>query len=162
MMTLERFKSLADSYGGRIERWPSLTRQDAFDLLTRSAAAREVLEDARELDAAIARADEAQDARSWPPGETGAAMVRLRARVAARIAARESAQHGPRIEPKSFWAKILLKPLQPGWGGLVTGGVLAVAAGLVIGLLSTSTPPPGNVLLLLEPTPLQIFTDSPR
>jgi len=162
MMTLDRFKSLLDSYGGRIERWPSLTRQDALDLLAHSAAARELLEDARDLDDAIARAGEAQDSRSWPPGETTAAMARLRARVSARIAAPAPALNSQRTEPSSLWATLLLKPLQPGWGGLLTGGVLAVAAGLIVGMLYTSTPPPGNVLLLLEPTPLQIFSDSPR
>jgi hypothetical protein len=162
MMTLDQFKVLVDSYGGRIERWPTLTRQDALDLLTHSAAARAALEDAQDLDDAIARAGEAQDSRNWPPGEAGAALARLRARVAARIAAPDPALNSWRTKPRSPLANLLMRPLQPGWGGLLTGGVLAVAAGLVVGLLYTSTPPPGNVLLLLEPTPLQIFSDSPR
>jgi hypothetical protein len=52
-----------------------------------------------------------------------------------------------------------LHPLHAGWSGLLTGGVIAIAAGLAVGLSYTSSPPPGDVLFFLEPTPLQIFSD---
>jgi hypothetical protein len=44
----------------------------------------------------------------------------------------------------------------------LTGGVIAITAGLAIGLLYTSGPPPVDVLLLLEPAPLSIFSDTVR
>jgi hypothetical protein len=163
MLTLERFKLMADSYGARLEHWPEETRQDARALLSTSEAAREMLVEAQALDDAIEAAADAEHSQAWPPEEAAAALVRLRSRVAARLDERELARSSGRIGPGLLSSmRPLLTPFQYGWGGLLTGGVIAITAGLVIGLSYTSSPPPGNVLLVLEPTPLSIFSDSLR
>ncbi|MDR3496737.1 MAG: hypothetical protein P4L82_19250 [Ancalomicrobiaceae bacterium] len=52
VMTLERFAGLAQSYGGRIERWPQASRQAARSLSTNPEAAA-VLAQAAALDAML-------------------------------------------------------------------------------------------------------------
>jgi hypothetical protein len=157
MLTLERFRSLADSYGESLERWPEETRTDAEVLLRTSSAARAILAEARSLDEAMEAASGAEESRVWPPAEAEAALARLRSRVATRIGADRPSRRTGRIRQ---W--VLSIPLMhPGWGGMLTGGALAIVAGLLTGLLYASSPP-RNVLALLEPTPLQIFSDSFR
>jgi hypothetical protein len=163
MLTLERFKWLVDSYGARLERWPEDTRNDARMLLNTSAAARAMLVKAQALDVAMEAAADAEYSQAWPPGEADAALARLRSHVAARISEREPARGAGRIGSGLLASvRILLNPLYHGWGGLLTGGVIAIAAGFVLGLLYTPSPPSGNVLSLLDPIPLAILSDSPR
>jgi hypothetical protein len=163
MLTLERFKSLADSYGASLERWPGETRQEARALLSNSPAAQAILAQAQLLDDAIATAVGKEDSRTWPPEQATAALGRLRSRVAARLIDQEETRSTAGIRRWLLSRRSLLTLCaQPGWGGMLTGGALAIAAGLVTGLLYASSPPPRNMLLLLEPTPLQIFSDSPR
>jgi hypothetical protein len=161
MMTLERFKSLADSYGADLDRWPEDIRQDARGLLDSSHAARAILAQARVLDEALESAARMEGSQSWPREEAAAALVRLRSRVAARIAEREPADSRrlPLMARLLSFVIAPLSPLQAGRGGLLTGGVIAIAAGLAIGLLYTSAPQPVDVLLLLEPSPLSILSD---
>lgn len=47
---MERVAALIDAYGASPERWPEAERQRALALLAQSAAARELLHQARELD----------------------------------------------------------------------------------------------------------------
>jgi hypothetical protein len=163
MMTLERLKWLASSYGADLERWPEQVRQDARNLLNTSHAARAILARAQVLDETITAAAEVEHSQNWPRDEAAAALARLRSHVAARIAEREPASSRRRLVPSlSSFVSTLLNPLQSGWGGLLTGGVIAITAGLAIGLLYTSGPPPVDVLLLLEPAPLSIFSDTVR
>ena len=95
MLTLERFKSLADSYGASLERWPEEIRKEAESLLSNSQAARAILADAQSLDEAIEATSDAEEARAWPSAETEAALARLRSRVASRLDAEVPAKAGP-------------------------------------------------------------------
>lgn len=160
MLTLERFRSLADSYGASLERWPEEIRKEAESLLSHSQAARAILTDAQSLDEAIEAAGDAEEARAWPPAEADAALVRLRSRVANRLAAEVPAKSGL-IRRWLLSHRALFPFAHPGWGGMVMGGALAIVAGLLTGMLYASAPP-RDVLALLEPAPLQIFSDSIR
>jgi hypothetical protein len=162
MLTLERFESLADSYGGNLESWPAETRQDARALSSASAAAQAILARARALDDAVAAAADLERSRAWPDDEAAAALARLRSRVAVRIATYEPVRERRWLRRWAPAVSALLNSLQAGWAGLLAGGVLAVASGLAIGLLYTSGPPSADVLFLLEPNPLPIFSDSLR
>jgi hypothetical protein len=160
MLTLERFESLADSYGASLERWPEEIRTEAEALLSNSQAARAILAGARSLDEAIEAASDAEEARAWPPAEAEAALARLRSRVASRLSAEVPAMAGP-IRRWLLSHRALSPLAHPGWGGMVTGGALAIVAGLLTGMLYSSGSP-RDVLALLEPAPLQIFSDSNR
>jgi hypothetical protein len=162
MLTLDKFKWLTQSYGANLERWPAETREGARALLETSATARAILAAAQLLDDAIARAGSALDSQDWGPEGAEAALARLRGRVAARIAAPGAARE---VRHTSRWLSSLgavLPHIQPGWAKLVTGGALAIAAGLTIGLLYTSSPPPQDVLFLLEPVSLPVLSDALR
>jgi len=160
MLTLERFKSLADSDGASLVRWPEEIRGDAESLLSHSQAARVILADAQSLDEAIEAASDAEEARAWPPAEAEAALVRLRSRVAIRLAAEVPAKTG--LISRWLLSHRALSPFaHPGWGGLVMGGAVAIVAGLLTGMLYAPGSP-RDVLALLEPAPLQIFSDSIR
>ena len=69
MMPLARFAVLADSYGADLERWPQAVREPAREFLSVSAEARTLLEEARELDAAIAAVSARETALLTPRGE---------------------------------------------------------------------------------------------
>ena len=92
MLTLRRFRTMADSYGADLLRWPDGARAEAQALLNASPAARALLDEARTLDHAIEAAGASEDAVLWEllTGQD-AAMARLRSGVEARIAASESA-----------------------------------------------------------------------
>jgi len=54
MMDLERFRTLAEAYGGRVARWPAGEQEDAFALMARNGEACEaVLAEALALDDAL-------------------------------------------------------------------------------------------------------------
>lgn len=152
MLTLKRFSAMADSYGAELTRWPEALRGEAEALLKLSPEARAVLDEARRLDQAIAAGSAHDDARLWPPGESDAALARLRASVDARIAA----PAGFRPEPRRLgWAP----SLRLRWAGLATAGGFAIMAGLLIGGLYAGTPEPDSVLTILQPQPMQILAD---
>lgn len=50
---LERLRDILDAYGGDPERWPDAERDPALALLARSAEARRLCDEARQLDAAL-------------------------------------------------------------------------------------------------------------
>lgn len=156
MMTLRRFRTLADSYGADLQRWPERQRGQALALLESSAEARSIMARARELDEAIAAAGAARDRQVWAGESPDRALRRLQSHVSARArsaAARGAAQavelratrHGP--------------PQRAGWFGLATAAGLAVLAGLALGILYSPSAPPQDLTALLQPAPLQLFTD---
>ncbi|WP_460811744.1 hypothetical protein [Luteimonas pelagia] len=52
-MTLDRFRALADAWGGDLSRWPVSDQAAAEVILATTPAARAVLDDARSLDALL-------------------------------------------------------------------------------------------------------------
>jgi len=158
MLSLRRFKWLADSYGADLQRWPQEERDDALALLGGSLEARELLAQARRLDEAL----EANARYDSPHRQVGrqAALDRLRSGVEARIAAAEPRSAGW----GSGWKmEAIGRLLQPdfSWVGVATGGGLAIAAGLLIGGFYASAPPPASdaLLSMLEPAPIHLLTE---
>jgi hypothetical protein len=123
MLTLAAFRRLAGTYGADLARWPEAQRAEAEALLTTSPAAREILQKAAALDTAL-------DSLALPEPDAED-LARLRAGVAARLSA-------PVLRSR-------LPPL-PRWSWLTAGASGAVAAGLMVGLL-TATPPANTGLL---------------
>jgi hypothetical protein len=152
MLTLGRFKALAESYGVDLRRWPEELRGAAQALLATSAEARACLDKARVLDEAIAAASRREEALRWPPGEADAALARLRSAVEARIAPRPA-------RPGAGWSGTRRPLSRLRWAGMATGGSLAILAGLFIGLMYGPAPAADNVLTLLDPAPIQVLTD---
>jgi hypothetical protein len=157
MLTLGRFKAMAESYGADLQRWPEEVRGEAEALLTGSPQARAVLDQARALDTAIEAAGARADAAFWRLGEQDAALVRLRSRVAARIAA-SAGYRPPRQQMSSARGQGGLW-LQLGWLGMATGSGVAIAAGLLIGAMYASAPEPDSVLTMLQAAPIHILAD---
>lgn len=86
MLSIERFTSLARSYGANFDLWPIEVRGDALALLEVSKEARAVLAEECKLDDAISAAPWHRETSLWPADERNAALLRLRTNVAARIA----------------------------------------------------------------------------
>ena len=101
MLTLRRFRTMADSYGADLLRWPDGARAEAQALLKASPAARALLDEARTLDDAIEAAGASEDAVLWEPDGQDAALARLRSGVEARIVA--SAERRPTFR-RTGWA----------------------------------------------------------
>ena len=91
MLTLRRFRTMADSYGADLLRWPDGARAEAQALLKASPAARALLDEARTLDDAIEAAGASEDAVLWEPDGQDAAMARLRSGVEPGSPHRQSA-----------------------------------------------------------------------
>jgi hypothetical protein len=159
MMTLKRFESLAASYGGQLRRWPEDSRRDAEALLSSSAEARGILDQARMLDETIGAAlvNSTQDAADT---RDSAALARLRSAVAMRL----DAASAPR--PSSGLLAWLANSIGAGafrnntrWIAMATYGAVVIVAGVITGLLYTPPAAPGNMLSMLQPQPMQIFSD---
>ena len=158
MLTLKRFRELAESYGGSLRRWPEELRGEAQDLLQVSADARAVLDLARALDLDIETAGAVDDARRRRSGDENTALARLRAGVAARIAAPLPLRHGAgsRLADGHRWLRILRLPI----ARMAAACACAVAVGLVTGSLSVSGPASdGALTALLQPAPLHFLAD---
>ncbi len=138
MLTLATFRHLAGAYGADLARWPQARRAEAEALLTTSAQARAMLAEAAALDAALAGL-----ARPEPGPED---LARLSAGIAARLTAR-----APR---RRSWL-----PALPRWSWITAGASGAVAAGLMVGLLTTAPPAASGLLTALQPAAIPVFTD---
>jgi hypothetical protein len=153
MLTLRRFRALADSFGGDLQRWPQEERSEAQALLNISPQAHALLDEARALDHAIAEASTRSNAMAQRVGEEGAAMARLRSGVAARIAISVQEQHSARrhfVRASSGRTNgVAATPLT--WIGLATASGLVVTAGFLIGALYAPAPPSDAVLGMLQP-----------
>jgi len=157
MMTLGRFRTLADSYGADLQRWPEQLRGQARALLDTSAQARDIMTRAKELDQAIGAAAAERDARIWGGSRADAGLHRLRAGVAARIA-RPVAAGIPATETIGS-AVARYRPQRVRWVGLAAAAGLAVVAGLALGILYPPAAAPQDLTALLQPAPLQLLTD---
>lgn len=158
-MTLKRFRTLAASYGGDLQRWPEEMRPRARALLDTSAEARQIIERARELDEAIAAAEAAHSERLWSGDRADAALVRLRNGVAARIdatiSATATARRGVPLPLTPLGA-----PRRVRWISLATAASIAILAGLVLGIrYSPVAPQQDDLSALLQPSPIQLPAD---
>lgn len=158
MMTLRRFRALADSYGADLHRWPESLRTQAAALLDTSMEAQAIMARARDLDTAMAAAGAARDARLWRGNRADAAFHRLRADVATRI--RKSPPAGMSVvENGDSRSAPRHRPRRVAWVGFATAAGLAVLAGLALGILYSPAAPPQDLTALLQPAPLQLLTD---
>ncbi len=155
MMTLKRFRTLADSYGADLRRWPERLRPQARHLLESSAEAKEIMAGAGELDDAIIAARAARSDGVWSGDRPEAALERLRYSVAARIRPASPAT-AARATPIRTARNA---PRRAGWIGLATAASVAVLAGLVLGIRYSPAAPQQDVLALLQPAPVQLLND---
>jgi hypothetical protein len=158
MMTLKRFRTLADTYGADLQRWPESERTEALAMLDASAEAQAIIARARELDEAIMAARTARDARVWGTESPTRALHRLHARVSAHTHARASAATGA-AHRLGLHAVRRSPPHRMRWIGFATAAGLAVLAGLALGILYSPSAPPQDLTALLQPAPLQLSTD---
>ena len=155
MLTIKRFKALADSYGGRLERWPAEVRGEAEMLLNSSPQARQILSEASALDEAMEAARRQDDESRWAPGQSDAALARLRAGVSTRLAM-SSARAKPRnrigwnLSDRMSW--LFFPKLGP--IAMAMGCGCTVLAGLFIGFMDA--PVQSNFLTMLQPDVLQV------
>ena len=158
MLTLGRFRSMTESYGADLARWPEQARADARALLSVSAEARAMLEEARALDDLIEATHAQEEGLLWKPDEQDAALERLRTGVAARIAALPVR---PRVTNRlRAWFRSEVAPVRLRWLGLATGGACAIICGLLIGGQYESAPTsPGVLNQMLRPAVLEILPD---
>ena len=158
MLTLGRFRSMTESYGADLARWPEQARADARALLSVSAEARAMLEEARALDDLIETTHAREEGLLWKPGEQDAALERLRTGVAARIAALPV---GPRVTNRlREWLRSEAAPVRLRWLGLATGGACAIICGLLIGgRYESASTSPGVLNQMLRPAVLEILPD---
>lgn len=153
MMTLKRFRALADSYGGDLQRWPQQERPQAQALLDSSAQAQAIIAAARQLDEAITAAGAARSESLWSGDRPEAALVRLRNTVAARITPRIAAVRGaPARASRGARRRV-------GWIGLATAAGVAAVAGIALGVIYSPTVSPQDLLVLLQPAPIQLLSD---
>ena len=154
MMTLKRFRTLADSYGADFQRWPERLRPEARRFLESSAEAHEILARAGELDRAIVAAGVARRDSVWSGG-SDAALVRLRNGVAARIRLTDP---GAAITAQVISAPVVRNaPQRIGWFSLATAASVAILAGVMLGIRYSPAPPQQDVLALLQPAPVQLL-----
>jgi hypothetical protein len=159
MMTLKRFRVLADSYGADLQRWPEEMLGPARAFLIASPEARAILDVAHELDDAIEAASARESAVRWPPGEQEAALARLRAGVASRIVS-TTARPPPYLRLLSWGGGAGAASLRLRRVGLATGCAFAIIAGLLIGSMTRSAPAPeGALTMLLQPASIEILAD---
>jgi hypothetical protein len=157
MMTLKRFRTLADIYGADLQRWPERVRPHARTLLETSAEARNIIGRAEELDEAITAASNEHRQRLWSGDHPEAALVRLRNSVAARIRPvtppRFSAAGAPTLRPARNPGR------RAGWIGLATAASVAIVSGLALGIRYSQAAPQQDLLALLQPAPVQLLND---
>jgi hypothetical protein len=159
MMTLKRFRLLSESYGADLLRWPAEARDEAQALLSASAEARALFEEARRLDAAIGAASAHEQAQRWPLDERNQALTRLRSRVALQIAAEAVRPPVRRLGWLLRGQHPTASPRLRRWG-LATSGVFAIVLGLLVGTLYAPAPAPVAVLTaLLRPAALEILPE---
>jgi hypothetical protein len=156
MMTLKRFNALADSYGADLRRWPERARPQARALLESSAEAQASIARARELDEAMAAAAAARGESLWSGDRPEAALMRLRTGVAARISSGNSGMASDRPSIRT----VSRAPRRLGWIGLATAASVAIVAGVALGVLYPQGASNQDLLALLQPSPIQLISDS--
>lgn len=167
MLTLRRFKELADAYGADIQRWPEAFRADALQILRESEEAHIYLKEAETLDLAIFAASEKADAALWQGRPQNISLTRLEAGVAAEIAAQAARQVARKPKAPPRWRDIMSGGMTAQGAVLslqnieiATCGVIAVAMGLWLGTMYAATftgVDQGSILTLLQPAPLHLL-----
>jgi hypothetical protein len=160
MLTLRRFKELAEAYGADLEHWPVDRRAGAQILLQSSAEARAAIEKAAALDEVLMAGRLQADGETWPGNELDVSLARLRAGVAGQIATQNSRSAVPMKSRVSALAAMWLayrRPLE-----LSAFGALAIVVGLWIGSMSAAAMAPAGgsnaVMALLQPEPVHMLS----
>jgi hypothetical protein len=151
MLSMNRFKALADAYGGDLRRWPEESRAEAQALAEASPGARALLEEARRLDEGLSSLSARRQAADWPAGTQEAALARLRAGVEGRL------PMAPPADARRGGADWFSLP-RARWLGLATAGGFALVAGFFIGSIPDAAPS-DSMLTLLLPTPFHLLVD---
>jgi hypothetical protein len=160
MLTLKRFKAMADCYGADLRRWPESMRKDAETLIANSQEANTLLAEAREFDEAIRSASLHEDASLWLPGEQDAALARLRSGVAAQLSVVPGSRSVNFRSYMTFFEGLdWMAGPRLGWAGLAASSVVAVVAGLLIGSAYDMPSGSGGLLAMLQPVPIEILAD---
>jgi hypothetical protein len=154
MMTVKRFRKLTDSYGADLRRWPEGIRPQARALLECSAAAREIMAAASEIDEAIGATASARSKSLWSGDSPEAALVRLRNGVTARIGVAAAAATGTADEIPVRAARG--GPARLRWISLATAAILA---GVVLGVEYSPAVSHQDLLAVLQPGPIQLLND---
>lgn len=159
MLTLERFRSLAASYGAEFARWPEKERGEAQTLLDTSAQARLLFKEAQILDEAITKASARENPATDIEGRE-LALALLRSAVAERISrpVRLPQLHSWRFAPRLFGILRGTNSMPVGAVGLAAGACLTIAMGLLIGWSWTTRPASGDLIAFLETSSIQILT----
>ena len=156
-MRLDRFRSLAASFGGDLRRWPDTERNAAEALLASSAHARTILDDTAVFDRALADASAASDARLDDPVEQNASLARLRAGVGASLAAQAGTSRSTPVRHSAWPARATLQgPVLSVSNNhllLVAGCGVSVLAGLAIGL-AQAPPVHADLFGMLQTAPI--------
>jgi hypothetical protein len=157
MLTLKRFATLVDSYGGDLQRWPEEVREDAHALLKVSVEARALQAQAEVFDSAIGAARAREDAVLWPPEQQDIALMRLRSGVTARLASwavRRPKNWRFRWTLMNQWPHSLYFRL----AGMATVGGFAIMVGLFVGMHAVA-PPTDSILAIIQPSPIHVLAD---
>jgi hypothetical protein len=102
-MSVRRFRALAETYGGSLERWPAAERRTARELLLREPSLRAALAAESDLDRLLAE------------GEGGAVSASLLARL--ESIPEQSSQRQPfPLKPRSFWLPAVGWAVAAGFG----------------------------------------------
>ncbi|MCQ9156856.1 hypothetical protein [Acidomonas methanolica] len=157
MLTLKRFKTLADAYGASLARWPAAVQKEARVLAETSIAARAILDEQRCVDAFIDQALEAEAqayASQASQEDADAALARLRAGVAGRIGRQGwKGTRFPAIDNFGFGGRLQGWAMSPGGAivaqriSLTMVGLAAMAVGWRLGWTTSS----GTALDLFGP-----------
>lgn len=102
-MSVRRFRALAETYGGALERWPAAERRTARELLLREPSLRAALAAESELDRLLAE------------GEGGAVSASLLARLDGIPEQSPQKQPFP-LKPRSFWLPAVGWAVAAGFG----------------------------------------------
>lgn len=149
-MTMRRFRTLANSYGADLERWPEDEREPAQTLLAASEKARALVGSERSRDAVFASlARTVSDPADL--GNDGAALVRLRTGVQSRLAAARPLGERPPGDVQIRARQIGAFRLRRTVFGILAGSV--AVAGLLTGMLTPPIPTDAGFAILLQAAP---------
>jgi ElaB/YqjD/DUF883 family membrane-anchored ribosome-binding protein len=151
-LTISRFRTLAQSYGSDLQRWPEDVRAQARALLRESGQARRIVAEARRLDEAIEASAPERHARTWAGESPETSLSRLRQRIAVRIEAVDSCRSRSAALASARWSQ------RRRWIGMAAAASAATVVGFILGfLLFAPVRPQPGLIALLQPSPIRLL-----